>query len=62
MIDHCFNKGVRDKRTVGTGGRVTSHRSKDQSSTQRLLQPGEDMEAVVADALVSGFSSSYQFL
>lgn len=61
MIDHCFNKGVRDKRAVGTGGRVTSHR-KDQSSTQRLLQPGEDMEAVVADALVSGFSSSYQFL
>lgn len=51
MIDdhRCIIVGVRDKR--GAGGRVTSHR-KDQSSAQRLLQPGEDMEAVVADALV----------
>lgn len=47
--------GARDKKSFGAAGRVavSSHRKENSSTQKAVLQPGEDMEAVVADALVS---------
>lgn len=56
MSAHLFlvlsTTGARDKKSYGRVS-ISSHR-KEHASAPKVLQPGEDMEAVVADALVGG--------